>query len=148
MNSECWGVQAMRWLTAGALPGDAFFFHFSGHGSRQRDKSGVETDGFDETILPVDFRTAGHIIDDEVRAAVFSWQQADQARRSVCCRGEVLWLGSSALFDFAKKLNVLFERADALSFGAAPSVGVSFDGGDGLLSLGNWLGSSLHLESH
>jgi hypothetical protein len=35
-------------------PGDAAFFHFSGHGQQVPDKSGDETDGLDESIVPYD----------------------------------------------------------------------------------------------
>ena len=48
----------------GAQPGDAFFFHFSGHGSRVKDTDGDEADGWDETICPVDYDRAGMIVDD------------------------------------------------------------------------------------
>lgn len=44
---------------AGAQPGDSLFFSFSGHGGQQRDVDGDEVDGMDETILPVDYKTAG-----------------------------------------------------------------------------------------
>ncbi|CDJ57918.1 metacaspase 1 precursor, putative [Eimeria maxima] len=61
-------LAAMQWLTAGCQPGDSLFFHFSGHGSQQADSTGLEADGFDETILPLDFRHAGEIVDDELHA--------------------------------------------------------------------------------
>merc|ERR1719499_2571270 len=54
----------MRWLVAGAQPGDALFFSFSGHGAQQEDPHGYEEDGMNETILPVDFKQAGMISDD------------------------------------------------------------------------------------
>jgi hypothetical protein len=57
---------AMRWLIGGTQPGDSLFFHYSGHGSQVVDHSGDEEDGLDETICPVDFKSAGQIIDDEV----------------------------------------------------------------------------------
>ncbi|KAL8444091.1 hypothetical protein Emed_006378 [Eimeria media] len=62
-----WSVdlRAMRWLTLGNCPGDALFFHYSGHGARRLDPSGIESDGFDETILPLDFESEGEIVDDE-----------------------------------------------------------------------------------
>ncbi len=43
-------------------------FHFSGHGSQMKDRSGDEVDGMDETIVPVDSRTLGvyDISDDEL----------------------------------------------------------------------------------
>ena len=39
---------AMQWLIKGAQPGDALFFHFSGHGGQVKDISGDEADGMDE----------------------------------------------------------------------------------------------------
>lgn len=38
----------------------------SGHGGQAEDLDGDEDDGFDETILPLDFKQAGQIIDDEL----------------------------------------------------------------------------------
>jgi hypothetical protein len=43
------------------------FFHYSGHGSWTRDKSGDELDGKDETICPLDYAASGDIIDDDLR---------------------------------------------------------------------------------
>jgi hypothetical protein len=37
-----------------------------GHGGQTKDIDGDEDDGYDEVIYPVDFRTAGHIVDDEM----------------------------------------------------------------------------------
>lgn len=53
-------------LARSARPGDKLFFHFSGHGSQVVDTSGDEDDGLDETILPVDYNSAGQIIDDDL----------------------------------------------------------------------------------
>lgn len=63
-------TMAMRWLAAQTQPGDCLWFHFSGHGAQQRDHTGMEADGMDETILPMDFKHAGHIVDDEINAAL------------------------------------------------------------------------------
>lgn len=57
---------AMRWLVEGVQPGDVLFFHYSGHGAQQEDPHGYEEDGMNETILPVDFKSAGMITDDEM----------------------------------------------------------------------------------
>lgn len=38
----------------------------AGHGGQTKDLDGDEDDGYDEVIYPVDFRTAGHIVDDEM----------------------------------------------------------------------------------
>ncbi|KAJ1976182.1 Ca(2+)-dependent cysteine protease, partial [Dimargaris xerosporica] len=61
-------IRGMNWLVSGAQPNDSFFFHFSGHGSQVKDSSGDEIDGYDETILPVDYKYAGQIVDDEMNA--------------------------------------------------------------------------------
>lgn len=37
-----------------------------GHGGQTKDLDGDEEDGYDEVIYPVDFRAAGHIVDDEM----------------------------------------------------------------------------------
>lgn len=60
-------LSAFHWLTEGATAESRLFFHYSGHGSHQRDRNGDEPDGQDESLVPVDFRRAGCIIDDEVR---------------------------------------------------------------------------------
>ncbi|EPS69427.1 hypothetical protein M569_05332 [Genlisea aurea] len=61
---------AMYWLVQGAQPGDSLLFHYSGHGSQQRNYTGDEIDGFDETLLPLDFQTQGMIVDDEINATM------------------------------------------------------------------------------
>jgi len=43
------------------------FFHYSGHGSSVVDIDGDESDGRDETLVPIDYETNGLIIDDEIR---------------------------------------------------------------------------------
>ncbi|KAL8159347.1 hypothetical protein V2J09_000884 [Rumex salicifolius] len=57
---------AMHWLVAGCQSGDSLVFHYSGHGSQQRNYNGDEIDGFDETLCPLDFETQGMIVDDEI----------------------------------------------------------------------------------
>jgi metacaspase-1 len=58
-------LAGMAQLVAGAQPGDSLFFHFSGHGGQVVDRSGDEEDGYDETLIPMDWKVAGHIVDDE-----------------------------------------------------------------------------------
>lgn len=43
----------------------------SGHGGQTEDLDGDEDDGMDEVIYPVDFKQAGHIVDDESEWANF-----------------------------------------------------------------------------
>ncbi|KAL4808493.1 caspase domain-containing protein [Aspergillus unguis] len=59
-------LRAMHWLVKDARPNDSLFFHYSGHGGQTPDLDGDEDDGYDEVIYPVDFRVAGHIVDDEM----------------------------------------------------------------------------------
>ncbi|KIW69075.1 metacaspase-1 [Phialophora macrospora] len=59
-------LRAMHWLVKDAQPNDSLFFHYSGHGGQTPDLDGDEEDGYDEVIYPVDFRSAGHIVDDEM----------------------------------------------------------------------------------
>ncbi|KAL4614801.1 hypothetical protein ACB092_07G079300 [Castanea dentata] len=61
---------ALKWLVQGVQSGDSLVFHFSGHGSRERDRNMDEIDGYDETLCPVDYETQGKIIDDEVNDTI------------------------------------------------------------------------------
>ncbi|XP_075081812.1 metacaspase-1-like [Nicotiana tabacum] len=61
---------AMYWLMQGVQAGDSLVFHFSGHGLQQRNYNGDEVDGYDETLCPLDFKTQGTIIDDELNATL------------------------------------------------------------------------------
>ncbi|CAK7347782.1 unnamed protein product [Dovyalis caffra] len=61
---------ALYWLVQACQPGDSLLFHYSGHGSRQRNYNGDEVDGYDETLCPLDFETQGMIVDDEINATI------------------------------------------------------------------------------
>ncbi|KAJ7961877.1 metacaspase 1 [Quillaja saponaria] len=61
---------ALYWLVQGCQPGDSLLFHYSGHGSRQRNYNGDEVDGYDETLCPLDFETQGMIVDDEINTTI------------------------------------------------------------------------------
>ena len=61
---------ALYWLVQGCQPGDSLLFHYSGHGSRQRNYNGDEVDGYDETLCPLDFETQGMLVDDEINATI------------------------------------------------------------------------------
>ena len=62
--------EALKWLVKDNQHGDSLVFYFSGHGLRQPDFFDDELDGFDETICPLDFRTAGMIIDNEINDTI------------------------------------------------------------------------------
>lgn len=57
-------MKAFKWLMNDVRRGDILFFHFSGHGSQMPDKTGQEVDGYNETIVPLDYERAGQISDD------------------------------------------------------------------------------------
>lgn len=62
-------IAGINWLVSGASPGDAFFFHYSGHGSQSKASlldSLFEGDSMDETICPSDYDKAGMITDNEL----------------------------------------------------------------------------------
>lgn len=61
-------INGMRWLVSDAAPGDSLFFSFSGHGGQVPDYNGDEIDGLDETIMPVDYKISGPIVDDDIHA--------------------------------------------------------------------------------
>lgn len=59
-------IAAFRKLVSETESGDCAFFHYSGHGGRLEDDDGDEDDGYDETLIPVDYQSAGQIRDDLV----------------------------------------------------------------------------------
>lgn len=63
-------------LTRTAVAGDSVFFHYSGHGGRLPDENGDEADGYDETLIPVDFQSAGQIRDDTLYREFVTKMQA------------------------------------------------------------------------
>lgn len=46
---------------------EQLYFHYSGHGSWQKDTSGDEADGRDESIVPIDYAATGMLTDDQLR---------------------------------------------------------------------------------
>lgn len=57
---------AFDWIVRESQPGDTVWIHYSGHGGRLEDQDGDEEDGYDETLIPVDFQSAGQIRDDDL----------------------------------------------------------------------------------
>ncbi|KAL5716798.1 hypothetical protein ACHQM5_009918 [Ranunculus cassubicifolius] len=62
--------RALNWLVQGCTKGDSLVFHYSGHGSQQRNFNGDEIDGYDETLCPLDYETEGMILDDEINETI------------------------------------------------------------------------------
>lgn len=59
-------MSAYRKLVKESKRGDVVFCHYSGHGGRLADDNGDELDGYDETLIPVDFQKKGQIRDDDL----------------------------------------------------------------------------------
>uniref|UniRef100_A0A7S0EWY7 Peptidase C14 caspase domain-containing protein n=1 Tax=Hanusia phi TaxID=3032 RepID=A0A7S0EWY7_9CRYP len=57
-------LDSIKWLVKDAKSGDCLFMHYSGHGGSMKDDNGDEADGMDETMVPVDYASAGQIRDD------------------------------------------------------------------------------------
>ncbi|KAK9073957.1 hypothetical protein SSX86_006551 [Deinandra increscens subsp. villosa] len=62
--------EALKWLVRDNQPGDSLVFYFSGHGVWKPDFFDDELDGFNESICPVDFRTVGIIVDNEINDTI------------------------------------------------------------------------------
>lgn len=59
-------MRAFQWVVNESRAGDTVWIHYSGHGGRVADNDGDEDDGFDETLIPVDFQRKGQIRDDDL----------------------------------------------------------------------------------
>jgi hypothetical protein len=59
-------VAAYKKIIAESKAGDAVFLHYSGHGTKVKDLNGDEDDGFDEALVPLDYKQSGLIIDDDL----------------------------------------------------------------------------------
>jgi uncharacterized caspase-like protein len=70
-------IDAFTRITHYSKAGDVVFVHYSGHGGRVRDLDGDEDDGFDETLIPVDYRNAGQIVDDDMYNILVQAMPAD-----------------------------------------------------------------------
>lgn len=67
-------MTSLKNMIAGAVKGDEFFFHYSGHGTLKRDTNGDEESGMDSCLVPLDYNN-GMIIDDEIRSILVTLPQ-------------------------------------------------------------------------
>lgn len=63
-------LAALRELVVSSANCSEIWIHYSGHGARVRDFNGDEVSGYDSVIVPVDFATAGFIVDDDLYAII------------------------------------------------------------------------------
>lgn len=104
-------------------PGDVVYLHYSGHGGKLRDDGYDEEDGYDETLIPLDFEVNGQIRDDDIKRMVVLPMQAGVYVTSVmdCCHsgtvcdlpyvfkadGEHENMEEQSGYDFGSTLNIL-----------------------------------------
>jgi hypothetical protein len=74
-------------------PGEHLFLHYSGHGTRVPDYGGIESDGYNEAIVPVDVDRAGLIVDDELHDVIFDNLKPGAKIRSIfdCCHSGTIF---------------------------------------------------------
>lgn len=59
-------LSAYKTFVSQCQPGDAAYCHYSGHGGKLKDDDGDEADGYDETLVPLDYQNGGQIRDDDL----------------------------------------------------------------------------------
>ena len=98
-------LKYIAWLVKDAKPSSRLFLHYSGHGTNIADTSGDENDHRDECIVPVDYDSAGFIVDDELRKCLIDVLPAGCQLFTIfdCCH-------SGTMFDL--KYNYLFKSTD------------------------------------
>ena len=68
-------LDRLEWLVDDAQSGDVLLFHYSGHGSQMVDTDydlGIEPDGMDEIICPVDLDWRSKVVKDDDFARIFA----------------------------------------------------------------------------
>jgi len=98
-------VHAFRsFLIDQTQPGDIVYFHYAGHGHRAFDDSGDEVDGWDETLVPSDWRTgrdSNEITDDEISELLAELKQREPASVTLvfdCCHAGSVTRGPNTTF--------------------------------------------------
>jgi hypothetical protein len=86
-------MNAYRQLVRSSQAGDTVFCHYSGHGGRVKDVSGDEDDGYDETLIPVDFQQSGQIVDDDLLRELVRAMPKGVLMTAVmdCCHSGTVW---------------------------------------------------------
>lgn len=59
--------------------------HYSGHGSYVRDRNGDEKDGYDEALVPSDYKRAGFLLDDELHQALLQFPASTNIKIIMDC---------------------------------------------------------------
>ncbi|KAL3916473.1 MAG: hypothetical protein SGARI_007950 [Bacillariaceae sp.] len=118
-------MAAYKKIVAESQSGDVVFCHYSGHGGKLRDDNGDEKDGYDETLVPVDYKTSGQIRDDALYDCLVAPMKAGVFATFImdCCHsGSVLDLPFAFAADGEQTEMTLqegFDFAPLLAFAAA-----------------------------
>ena len=126
-------LNAFAGLCESMQPGDASFFHYSGHGGKIRDNSGDEEDGYDETLVPLDYNTAGQIKDDDVFNTLVTKVPAGATLTCImdCCHsGTVLDLPYKFVADGQSDQMNLDESFDMAHLAAIAGIGAALLSGN------------------
>ena len=67
-------LSALNALIAASSNCSEIWIHYSGHGARIRDINGDEISGYDSAIVPIDYLTAGLIVDDDLYAIIRNYK--------------------------------------------------------------------------
>lgn len=119
-------INGYKKLVNESSSGDSVFCHYSGHGGQLRDDNGDEEDGYDETLIPVDYASTGQIRDDDLFKILVGAMPAGVTLTCLmdCCHsGTVLDLpfkfkadGESDQIEYDEgfDLGTLFDMADVI----------------------------------
>lgn len=126
--------KGMKWLIEGAKSGDSLFIHYSGHGSTSKDVSPDtdEADGQDETLVPMDYQTAGMIVDDDIFAMMVLPLPKGVRLTAImdCCHsGSVFDLPYSYVLEVGRDLPTEIDNRK-VAIAAAMAAGKAFMAGD------------------
>lgn len=90
------------------------WFHFSGHGTYIRDRSGDESDGKDECLCPVDYGEVGLLRDDDLRGMIKNMNSDCHGTFIMDCCHSGSMLDLKYQFFGSKKVSVVNEEAEAI----------------------------------
>lgn len=93
-------LKGFEWLTKDSEQYNNIFLHYSGHGSWLKDLTSDESDGRDECLVPLDYKTAGMILDDDINEyLVKNIKTSFFGLIDACHSGSILDLSHSYVYD-------------------------------------------------
>ncbi|KPI83348.1 putative metacaspase putative cysteine peptidase Clan CD family C13 [Leptomonas seymouri] len=134
-------IKYMAWLVKDVQPGDVLFMHYSGHGTQTRSVDAYEE--FDQVICPVDYASAGCIVDNDIFRILAS-KLPQGVRLTIlfdCCHSGSLidlpynfiggsGVGRSGAYHMQKVRNNNFSKGDVLMISGCKDAQTSADVGN------------------